>query len=224
MVTTTSITSSRSRSRDSRSLITPAKNNITMKSNFVKHSLRRKLWLFFDWLIKKKTHPTPDRLRNSPLKWCRGSFPALRLKSDRPLWVCRPRSPLQCLQGPRSPRDRTLKANHNGSNPMVTKHTLCLSISFKLCFMFKSEGLKKNKGPYLQSSMAFCCRILRALVVKARLAFVWVAFEVASSCFQRHQALVGAFLAWAEIEGNPEPQLRQPPEAEPRALSSGIQE
>ena len=73
--------------------------------------------------------------------------------------------------------------------------------------------------------MAFCCRILRAAVVEARLAFVWVAFGVASSCSQSHQALVGAFLAWAEIVGTPEPwQLRQPPEVEPRALSSGIQE
>ena len=72
--------------------------------------------------------------------------------------------------------------------------------------------------------MAFCCRILKAAVVEARLAFVWVAFGVASSCSQSHQALVGAFLAWAEIVGNPEPQLRQPPEIEPRALSSGIQE
>ena len=72
--------------------------------------------------------------------------------------------------------------------------------------------------------MAFCCRILRAPVVEARLVFVWVAFEVASSCSQSHQALVGAFLAWAEIVGNQEPQLRQPPVTEPIALSSGIQE
>ena len=71
--------------------------------------------------------------------------------------------------------------------------------------------------------MAFCCQILKAPVVKARLAFVWVAFDAASSCSQSHLAPVGAFLAWAEIVVYSEPQLRQPPVIQPTALSSGIQ-